>query len=184
MRSALILVAFATVSCKAHSQQTKAALPTFDACVVAKAHLTAMSCKPAQLLVSAIDQLAGTDEPTRRKSDLDCAWMLDRSAANFHEPGCTLSLTPDERAAVTARLAERAKAEPTGDAESDKILRAVAKIRDEACACTTDACFDGLDDKLAAAGSLSDRAPDRARVLATEMVDDISGCQTRYRDLH
>lgn len=152
----------------------------------AVAALTTCDGKPVDgNITKAKQQFVGVIDLARKQSpgaDLEttCAQMLRVLDDELAKVKCPLPLSAGARtrmyALIDAYYKLRTAVVPTGDAAADAKIAAIAKIRDAACACTTELCLDAVGKQIDGIGALPANAPARAIELAGKLLDDVGRC--------
>jgi hypothetical protein len=94
---------------------------------------------------------------------------------------CTIALTDDERARITAYLAYRITPAKTGDAATDTVLTDLARLRNQMCGCVDKTCAIDVNHGIDNLGQLPDAAPASARTDFSLMIDELGRCANKLR---
>ena len=137
-------------------------------------------------IVNTMTQI-GNGDPT--SYDITCARLLlalERDVGTGSgSAACTLPIDAELRGKIQRTLDayynRRTAVTKTGDAASDDAIGKLAAIRDAACECRTSSCIDALDAKLTQVPPLTATAPQAAKDLAAQLLDDSARCAERAR---
>lgn len=118
-----------------------------------------------------------------RKNAAYCAFFLEQVLIDPDGPkdDCKFTAAPRRPEFTTfldGYLAERTPVAPTGDARRDRALQALAKHRDNVCACADQACAHRVDDAFVAGPiePVGGDAPAPIRELADKLFDEAARC--------
>jgi hypothetical protein len=120
------------------------------------------------------------DDSARIPATRMCLGYLEPLQKQLAAETCAYTPTAQERAWLEAERRRRTPipAEATGG--DREVLAKAAGLRDRACACKAQACYDEVTRELdMGVGSLGPDAPPAARDAASEMIDELMGCGRR-----
>jgi hypothetical protein len=168
--------------------------PAVDICDLGTRALDHVTCSSGsgaavgqarKTFVGFVDAIRKASQADAHQFQIMCAQMLTALEKDTVKNGCTMEMSPADRASLKAVLegyyAERTKIAPTGDAASDAVIAHIGEIRESMCACSTMMCLEMIDKQLETIGSLPATAPQPAHDLGNKLIDDIGRCEARIR---
>lgn len=119
--------------------------------------------------------------------DVMCAQLVLAIERDARKSDCALKLDVTQRQQIGDVIerwyAKRTPVTATGDAAADAVVTKIAEMRDATCACKTQACLDQAAKLLAQVPKMPDTAPQAARDLGGNIIEDAVRCANRVRTI-
>jgi hypothetical protein len=120
------------------------------------------------------------DDSVRRPATRMCLSFLESLQKQLAVEKCAYTPTAQERAWLAAERRRRTPVPAAAKGADRDVLVKAAALRDRACECKTQACYDEVSRELdMGVGSLDKGSPPAARDAASDMIDELMDCGRR-----